>query len=45
MEGRVEPGTHCLHMRENLRNRASKRVRERTLSHGEEKYGGSIHVQ
>ena len=35
MEGRVEPGTHCLRMRENLRNRASKRVRERTLSHGE----------
>ena len=33
MEGRVEPGTHCLYMRENLRNRASKCVRKRTQSH------------
>ena len=36
VEGRVEPGTHGLRMRENLRKRASKRVRERTQSHGEE---------
>ena len=26
--GKVEPGTHCLHMRKNLRKRVSKRIRE-----------------
>ena len=35
VEGRVEPGTHCLRMHENLWNRASKYVHKQTQSHGE----------